>query len=143
MSYINDRIGQQNAVKVITSISGSAGGRAVIAQNVIGGISSVSELNVSGLSTFVGVTTFKNDVYIGGNLLISGDSRIGISTIGGIYIENPRPQSIYGVAFLDPTGSISITSGAASSSINYSNYILTTDYNNVPKWTSIIDGGDY
>jgi len=143
MSYINDRVGQQNAVRVITSISGSAGGRAVVAQNVIGGIASVSQLNVTGLSTFVGVTSFKNDVYVDGDFVITGNSRIGISTFGGIYVENPSPESIYGISYLGPTGSLSITAGAASSSINYSNYILTTDYDNVPKWTSIIDGGSY
>lgn len=70
------RVGQQNAVKVISSVSGSAGGSAVnstTAENVIGGIASVTQLSVSGLSTFVGVATFQNDVYIGGDLYISDD----------------------------------------------------------------------
>lgn len=85
------RVGQQNAVKVVSSVSGSAGGTAVISENVIGGIASVSSLYVSGvstfvglatfhnnvyvagISTFVGLTTFQNNVYIGGNLYISND----------------------------------------------------------------------
>ena len=73
MSDIKVRVGQQNTVKVVSSISGSAGGSAVTAENVIGGIASVTSLNVSGLSTFVGVATFKNNVYIDGDLYISDD----------------------------------------------------------------------
>ena len=73
MPDIKVRVGQQNAVKVISSISGSAGGKAVIAENVIGGIGSIRELYVSGISTFVGVSTFKSDVYIDGDLVIRDD----------------------------------------------------------------------
>lgn len=103
MADIKVRVGQQNAVKVISSLSGSAGGRAVSAENVIGGIASVRELyvsgistivgfatfrdgatfagiltantgiNVLGVSTFVGVSTFRNDVYIGGDLYVNDD----------------------------------------------------------------------
>jgi cytoskeletal protein CcmA (bactofilin family) len=73
MSYINERIGQQNSIKVISSISGAAGGFASLAENVIGGIASVTSLNVSGVSTFVGIATFKNDVYIDGDLYVSDD----------------------------------------------------------------------
>ena len=38
MSYINERVGQQNSIKVIASISGAAGGFAALSENVIGGI---------------------------------------------------------------------------------------------------------
>jgi hypothetical protein len=73
MSDIKVRVGQKNAIKVISSISGSAGGKAVTAENVIGGIASVRELYVSGISTFVGVSTFKNDVYVDGDLIVGDD----------------------------------------------------------------------
>lgn len=73
MSDIKVRVGQQNAVKIVSSISGSAGGRAVTAENVIGGIGSIRELYVSGISTFVGVSTFKNNVFIDGDLTIGDD----------------------------------------------------------------------
>jgi len=73
MSDIKVRVGQQNAVKIVSSISGSAGGRAVTAENVIGGIGSIRELHVSGISTFVGVSTFKNNVFIDGDLTIGDD----------------------------------------------------------------------
>jgi len=73
MSDIKVRVGQQNAVKIVSSISGSAGGKAVTAENVIGGIGSIRELYVSGISTFVGVSTFKNDVFIDGDLRVGDD----------------------------------------------------------------------
>ena len=73
MSYINERVGQQNSIKVIASISGAAGGFAALSENVIGGIASVTSLNVSGVSTFVGVATFKNNVFIDGDLYVSDD----------------------------------------------------------------------
>lgn len=73
MSDIKVRVGQQNAIKVISSLSGSAGGRAVTAENVIGGIGSIRELYVSGISTFVGVSTFKNNVFIDGDLTVGDD----------------------------------------------------------------------
>lgn len=73
MSDIKVRVGQQNAVKIVSSISGSAGGKAVTAENVIGGIGSIRELYVSGISTFVGVSTFKSDVYIDGDLTVGDD----------------------------------------------------------------------
>ena len=73
MSDIKVRVGQQNAVKIISSISGSAGGQAVTSENVIGGIGSIRELHVSGISTFVGVSTFKSNVFIDGDLIVGDD----------------------------------------------------------------------
>lgn len=71
MADIKVRVGQNNTVKVISSVSGST--RSVSADNVVGGIASVSQLNVSGVSTFVGIATFKDDVYIDGDLYINGN----------------------------------------------------------------------
>lgn len=71
MADIKIRVGQNNAVKVISSVSGAT--RSVSADNVIGGIASVSQLTVTGFSTFVGVSTFKDDVYIDGDLYINAN----------------------------------------------------------------------
>ena len=73
MSDIKVRVGQQNTIKVVSSISGSAGGSAIIAENVIGGIASVTSLSVSGVSNFVGNVIFDNDVYVGGDLYVADD----------------------------------------------------------------------
>lgn len=151
---IKARVGQQNAVKIVSSISGSAGGRAVTAvtaENVIGGIGSIRELYVSGISTFVGVSTFKNDVYIDGDLYVSDDlvfdeftarnaTITGIATItGGLYYG---PYYTYGIPYFDSAGLI-VSTNSPGSGIDYTNYIMTTDDNDVPAWSNTIDGGIY
>ena len=70
MADIKVRVGQQNAVKVIASNVGPSN---IIETsfNVIGGIGSVTTLNVSGIATF------QNNVFIDGTLvagLIDGGS---------------------------------------------------------------------
>lgn len=123
MADIRVRVGQENAVKVIASVSGSSGGRAVISDSVIGGIASVTQLNVSGISTFVGIATFLNDTYINTNLYF-------------------REYSEYGVAYAGNSGQLLFT-GPPSLAISTSNYILSTDNFGIPTWTSTIDGGSY
>jgi hypothetical protein len=154
MSDIKVRVGQQNAVKVISSISGAAGGSAITAitaENVIGGIASVTSLHVSGISTFVGVSTFNNDVYINGDLYVRDDllfdeftarnaNITGILTVGqSIYYPLGQP---YGVAYFDPNDRL-VSTGTTSSAISETNYILTTDNSGIPTWSSVIDGGTY
>jgi len=93
---IKSRVGQQNTVKVVSSISGAAGGFASLAENVIGGIASVTSLNVSGLSTFIGISSFKNNVYIDGDLYVNDDiffdeftaRNINVTGIGSIITLN-------------------------------------------------------
>ena len=161
MADIKVRVGQQNTVKVVSSVSGAAGGVAVTAENVIGGIASVTSLNVSGLSTFVGVSTFKNDVYIDGDLYVSDDLvfdeftarnanitgittttnlRVGFATVTNAFYYVPSFTS--GVAYFNSSG-LMVSTGATSSAIDYTNYILTTDNSGVPTWSNTIDGGFY
>lgn len=54
MSDIKVRVGQQNAIKVVASVSGAAGGFALQSESVVGGIASVTSLTVTGVSTFLG-----------------------------------------------------------------------------------------
>jgi hypothetical protein len=116
---IKVRVGQQNATKVVSSVSGAPGGNSTNAINVIGGIASVTQLNVSGISTFTGISTFKSDVYINGNLYISDDlvfdeftarnatitgtSILGIVTISQLYVS--------GITTLAGSGGITTTGG--------------------------------
>ena len=173
MSDIKVRVGQQNTVKIVSSVSGSAGGFAIIAENVIGGIASVtslnvsglstlsslnvsglstlSSLNVSGLSTFVGIATFKNNVYIDGDLYIGDDLvfdefRARNGNITGILTVG---QSLY-YPIGQPYGVAYfdsndrlVSTGTTSSAISETNYILTTDNSGIPTWSSVIDGGTY
>ena len=73
------RVGQTDAVKVISSNSGSGGGTSDTAKNVVGGIASVTQLNVSGISTFAGITSVTGDTLFTNQLNVSG-----ISTFAGI-----------------------------------------------------------
>jgi hypothetical protein len=151
MSDIKVRVGQQNTIKVVSSISGSAGGSAITAENVIGGIASVTSLRVSGLSTFVGIATFKNNVYIDDDLYVNDDlvfdeftSRngniTGILTVGQSFYY-PAGQ-LYGVAYFGPNDQL-VSTGTTASAISETNYILTTDNSGIPTWSSVIDGGTY
>jgi hypothetical protein len=148
------RVGQQNAVKVVSSVSGSAGGNAInaiYAENVIGGIASVTQLSVSGLSTFVGIATFQNDVYIDGNLYINNDlvfdeftarngNITGILTVGqSLYYPIGEP---YGIAYFDQNDKL-VSTGTTAVSISETNYIVSTNSSGIPTWASVIDGGSY
>ena len=153
MSDIKVRVGQQNSVKIISSISGGSDYAldSTNAVNVIGGIASVTSLNVSGISTFVGIATFKNNVYIDGNLYISTDIAFdeftarnanitGILTVGqSFYYPLGQP---YGVAYFDPNDRL-VSTGTTAAAISETNYILTTDNSGIPTWSSVIDGGTY
>lgn len=148
MSDIKVRVGQQNAVKVISS---SIGGFAFVSENVIGGIASVTSLSVSGISTFVGIATFKNDVYIDGDLYVSDDLTFdefnarngnitGILTVGQSFYYPPGQP--YGIAYFDPDDQL-VSTGTTTAAISETNYILTTDSSGIPTWSSVIDGGTY
>lgn len=182
MADIKVRVGQQNAIKVISSVSGSAGGRSETAKNVIGGIASVTQLSVSGVSTFTGVSTFVGNVYIGGDLYIQDDLTFdeftarnatitgltstvnlvaGIATVTNAFVTGIisatdmiagvstvttgfyyTPSFTNGVAYFDATG-LMVSTGSTSSSIDYTNYILTTNNSGIPVWSNTIDGGSY
>ena len=147
MSDIKVRVGQQNSVKIISSISGGSdyAFNSTNAENVIGGIASVTSLNVSGISTFVGIATFKNNVYIDGDLVFDefrarNGNITGILTVGQSFYYPPGQP--YGVAYFDPNDQL-VSTGTTSSAISETNYILTTDNSGIPTWSSVIDGGTY
>ena len=115
------------------------------------GIVNASQLYISGLSTFVGVSTFKNDVYIDGDLYVRDDlvfdeftarnaNITGILTVGqSIYYPIGQP---YGVAYFDLNDQL-VSTGTTASAISETNYILTTDNSGIPTWSGVIDGGTY
>jgi hypothetical protein len=150
MSDIKVRVGQQNTVKVVSSLAGSSKS-ADTSTSVIGGIASVTQLNVSGISTFVGVATFKNDVYIDGDLYISDDLSFdeftarnanitGILTVAqSFYYSSSQP---YSVAYFDQDTQL-VSTASTSLAISETNYILSTNSSGVPSWASVIDGGSY
>ena len=99
MPDIKVRVGQQNAVKVVASAFGGSltAENAQFAVNVVGGIASVTQLNVTGVSTFGGsvhiagittlassggITTTGGDLFIGGSLNTNDLSVAGVATFG-------------------------------------------------------------
>ena len=82
MANVKVRVGAQNAIKVLSSASG---GRALFAEEatkVIGGIASVTALHVSGLSTFVGFSTFTDNVFVYGDAFAQSFNGVEISVVG-------------------------------------------------------------
>lgn len=162
---IKIRVGQQNSTKVLSGAS--AFSQTTLADNVIGGIASVSSLYVSGISTFVGLGTFSNNLYVGGtstfvgfgtflnNLSIGGIlSVVGSSNfLGTVSFSNNIQLSsnsnlyygtynIGGVAYFNSSGAL-VSSAGTSSPVTETNYVLTTNQSGIPIWSSVIDGGTY
>lgn len=144
MADIKVRVGQQNAIKVVSGISGSA--FAFLAENVIGGIASVTSLSVSSSSYFVGLSTFNNEVYFNSDIYANGDI---YSPLGSIYVGIANLGQLFygsyysgGVAYFDDNG-LMVSTGSTISSIDYTNYILTVDNVGTPTWSNVIDGGQY
>lgn len=121
-SNVSVRIGQENAVRILSS---AAGGddfalTAGTATNVVGGIASVSQLNVSGISTF------------NSTLNING------------YLKYSSAEGFNGIAYFNSDNYLVSGPSILTNVIETSNKILTTnDGSNIPIWSNVIDGGTY
>jgi hypothetical protein len=116
MADIRVRVGQENAIKVISSVSGSAGGKSITSTNVIGGIASVTQLSVSGVSTF------SNSIY---------------------YTPYSDNSFAGGVAYFGYSGILTSTRRASFASTSETNFVLSTNNEGMPAWANVIDGGEY
>lgn len=119
MSDIRVRLGQQNAIKVISGLTNNT-------TNIISGIASLTKLNVSGEAIFTsginisGIVTFSDRLkYIGGNY-------------------NP-PN---GVAYFNNTGTL-VSSASTNSLMNTMSHVFISDSLGIPGWVNSIDGGTY
>ncbi len=84
--------------------------------------------------------TYVPDATITGNV-VSGTR--GYLDIKGIYFQSGDFDTTgNGIVYFDTTGKM-VGAAATTSGITTSNYVLTTDANNIPKWTSTIDGGTF
>ncbi len=105
---IKVRVGQADAVKILSSAGGGSV-EAFTAQNVIGGIASVTQLDVTGISTFngnidaTGISTFNGNVSIGSSILLESNGQAsftGFTTFQGskfnddVFIRNPAGNTI-------------------------------------------------
>lgn len=151
MSNIKVRVGQQNTVKVLSSFSGgnAFAENATNAINVIGGIASVTQLRVTGVSTFIGNSFFNNNVNISGNLTLYGNvpslsitntNVSGILTVGtSLYYSPGEP---FGIAYFNQNDLL-VSTGSTSAAITETNYILSTNSSGIPTWSNTIDGGSF
>ena len=81
---------------------------------------------------------------IGSNVAISTHVNIVgfLSATDGIYYDSGDYNGPNGIAFFDGDGLI-VSSGATTSGITTSNYLLTTNASGVPVWTDVFDGGSF
>lgn len=135
MADIRVRVGQQNAVRVLSSAAGGSDFATFSRDsvNVIGGIGSITQLSVSGVSSLGSLQVDRDSVF--DNVLISG-----VSTFRGSIKYEPGVQ--YGVAYYD--SNYILSSGRSPSDlVGETNLIVTTDGTGRPSWSNVIDGGSY
>ena len=92
MADIKVRVGQQNTVKVLASAYGGSL-TAETARNVVGGIASVTQLGVSGVSTLTGPVGLGSDLNVAGISTFSGD--INLATNKRLYVGTANTVSLW------------------------------------------------
>ena len=114
MADISVRVGQTNAIKVLSSSTRSLEN---IPRNVVGGIASVSSLYVSGLSTFVGVSTFHEQVYNDKSFHgLSFEGISGITTVGSISGITTVKNDLYVGGNLNISSNVNVSDVIATNS---------------------------
>ena len=112
-NYTDTRVGAQNAIRVLSAASGGNALFADTATNVLGGIASVTQLDVSGISTlnnllventfkvtgfstYVGVASFLNNAFFDSNVTIGGTLQVGDTIFGtDIDTRNLKASGIF------------------------------------------------
>ena len=107
------------------------------AANIEIGVASTNTINSK-----TGALTLNSE--IGSNVAISTHVNVVgfLSATDGIYYESGDYNGPNGIAFFDGDGLI-VSSGATTSGITTSNYLLTTNAAGVPVWTDVFDGGSF
>jgi len=122
------RVGQQNAIRVSSTAAGISGAdTATTAVNVVGGRADVTQLAVSGLSTFTGIVTTASDLYVGGDLYLTDDLVLdnisgssldisGISSVGFLTATDVHVSGVVTATTFDGSLATSNLSGTISNS---------------------------
>lgn len=135
MSDIRVRVGQQNAIRVLSSAAGGSDFSLTSrdSTNVIGGIGSITQLSVSGISTL-------------GSLNVTRDSTLDSILVSGIatFRSSIRHETgiPYGIAYYNANYILS-SGRSPSDPVSETNSILTRDGSGTPSWSNVIDGGTY
>ncbi len=134
MADINVRVGQSEAIKVLSM--GGGGASLTVPKNVIGGIASITALHVSGLSTFVGVSTFHDQIYSQKSFSgLSFEGISGITTVGSLSGITTTPGDLYVGGKLNVSGDTSVAFGR----LNVTG-ILTANTVTTGEWETNIGG---
>ena len=134
MADINVRVGQSEAIKVLST--GGGGASLTVPKNVIGGIASITALHVSGLSTFVGVSTFHDQTYSQKSFSgLSFEGISGITTVGSLSGITTTPGDLYVGGKLNVSGDASVAFGR----LNVTG-ILTANTVTTGEWETNIGG---
>jgi len=137
-SNVSVRVGQENAVKVLSSSSSGSeyAINAGTSSNVIGGIASVTQLSVSGITTLSSLTV--NDLTTLNSINVEGDLTVSNGRVYFPYLEE------YGsVLYLGDGFALESTESSSSPQLVESNLILSTNESGLPSWSNTIDGGTY
>lgn len=147
-SNILVRVGQENAIKVLSSASGGDdfSSNSETSINVIGGIGSVTQLYVSGISTLnsvninSGIATLSNLNVTGLSTFINARFYELAEFYSSVYYDS---SNTYGISYFDSNNYISSTESSLNPSLTESNLVLSTNESGVPSWSNTIDGGTY
>ena len=93
----------------------------------VSGITSTNNLYV------VGVSTFTNTLNITGILTASQ----------GLYYDANDFDGPNGIAYFNNTGKLVSATSNATETLTETNLVLTTNSSGIPKWSSVIDGGEF
>jgi len=133
MADINVRVGQSEAIKVLSTGGGAS---LTVPKNVIGGIADITALNVSGLSTFIGVSTFHDQIYSQKSFSgLSFEGISGITTVGSLSGITTTPGDLYVGGKLNVSGDASVAFGR----LNVTG-ILTANTVTTGEWETNIGG---
>jgi len=160
MTYSPVRLGATGVTRVLTNLS--YGDLITNAYNLVGGVASASSLNVSGFSTFTGIVTTIQSVYVGtGQTLFTYDAVVsnqltvqtasytdlivtGVGTFSNpIYYQSPNFSGPNGIAYFNGFGQLVSGINTASTYTDTSNFLLTIDEAGTPVWSGVLDGGEY
>ena len=110
------------------------------------GHSDLDSINVGGISTFVGVATFQDDLYVGGNIFIEGDlsydevngrnaNITGVGTVNRLYVTTDadvgRNFNAAGISTLNEVNANSLSVGFITATDGYIGILtaITIDFN--------------
>lgn len=132
MADIRVRVGQQNSIKVISSVSGQSGA------------ASTTNANYADYAEYARVAGIATNLAANSKIDVSTLNVTGISTFGQpIKYEVGYYNGPNGIAYFNSNGQLISGPDADSTQEKVNGVVLTIDDSGSPIWASSIDGGFY